>query len=202
MPNWCISTVSIHSNKKEIELLWNKLQEATSANPEGADFGNMWLGNLVLHVGKKWEDVDCRGAISWMNKTSDNIIDIDVESAWSPQLEPIKLMAEKYAPNASVYYTAEEPGCELYYTNDPDMVGKYIVGTWMHWSCSQNISGNDDEKLACFEEREPITEGELREALIEVLGIADGNYTIRELIHMFTEKYEGAYVYQYEYVEI
>lgn len=192
MPNWCISTVSIRSNKKEIELLWDKLQEATSANPEGADFGNLWLGNLVLQVGEDWNDVGCRGAISWMNKTSDNVIDIDVESAWSPQLDPIKLMAGKYAPNASIYYTSEEKGSELYWTNDPDMIGKYIV----------DVFCNEDEELAFLEEQEPMSEIELRDALLEVLGESEANKTTSELIRMFTDKFEYTYVYQYEYVEI
>ena len=39
-------------------------------------------------------------------------------------------LVEKFIPEAEITYTAEEHGCEIFYTNDPDLVGKYVVDSW------------------------------------------------------------------------
>lgn len=68
------------------------------------------------------------------------------ETAWSPMLEMWVKIVDKYSPKTKIFYTAEELGCDLLYTNDPDIYGKYYLNSW---DCSI-------ETVDCIEEEDLI----------------------------------------------
>lgn len=81
----------------------------------------------------------CRGSIEYMDDFYDDDEEITSFSftqadAWSPCLLMWKeIIARNYSdangPLILLWYQAEEPGCELYYTNDVD--GRFYPDTWV-----------------------------------------------------------------------
>jgi len=132
MPNWCFADLMIKTKStKDAETLEKELEKAFSSNPLNADFGNVWLGNLLLQIGMPEEEVirgpvGCRGSALFWEREED-AIHFQMESAWSPHVECVKLFVDHYVEDASITYEAEEPGNALYWTNDPDVAGTVAV---------------------------------------------------------------------------
>lgn len=132
MPNWCATYITIQNeNEEELKRLEEELTNALKGND--SDFGDNWLGNLLLYLGYSLDEVStgpisCRGSIDYIERFDDELL-IDMQSAWTPHLLPIKLFTEKYAPESEILYTAEEPGFELYLTNDPEKENRISVFT-------------------------------------------------------------------------
>lgn len=198
MPNWCYSSVNIRGPKDEIGKFDKQVKEACSSNPLKADFGDWWLGNLLLHLGYKDDDVvqgdiRCRGSIiDYDVSYEENYGDIllSVESAWGPHLGPIALMRDKYAPNCVIVYVAEEPGTELYWSNNPDYYGCWHV----------DIFDYEVKDLALLHDCEPFSDEDLNRALEQIL--CHSGTTI-ELIQEIQVKYPDSVCFdKYEYVPL
>ena len=93
-------------------------------------FGNTWLGNLVNYLGGDWEKVYCRG--EWMcreyNKEK-NTLTFTTETAWREMDEWRKFIESCYK-TIKILYVTEEPGMEIYKTNDKDAIffkSKYVL---------------------------------------------------------------------------
>ena len=136
MPNWCSTRITInHENVDELKNLEALINECTRTNYMENGFGLKWLGNIVGNSGigtvdtKKSTDLRCRGSLTYM-ELYDNQLTIDTETAWVPMLEMWVKLLEKYLPDAELIYMAEEPGCAIYCTNDPTLVGKYLIDSW------------------------------------------------------------------------
>ena len=58
----------------------------------------------------------------------DDQLKIMTETAWGPMNEVFDLICKKF-PGLTYYYQAEEPGCELYWSNDTEGLHfcKYLV---------------------------------------------------------------------------
>lgn len=135
MPNWCSSTVNIIASKDSLDILESKINQATSSNKLNAGFGNEWLGNLLLFIGFSDDDVvngkiRCRGSIDDVSRVSGEMLTLHTTSAWSPHIECIKVFVDHFVDDAEIYYTAEEPGCGLYWTNDDDIAGTIYMDWW------------------------------------------------------------------------
>lgn len=133
MPNWCCTNITItHNDEMKIKEFSRLLREWTSFDRRENGFGHKWLGNVVLGSGvgtvdaERGTDLRCRGRIVDYY-LSDNELVINTETAWVPMLKMWLKVLEKYLPNAELIYNAEECGCGLSYTNDPTLVGKYIL---------------------------------------------------------------------------
>lgn len=140
MPNWCSTYIEIkNENKDELKKLHDLLDEWTSKNYMDNGFGASWLGNIVLGSGigtvdkDKETDIECRGWLEYM-QLYDNTLTLQTETAWCPKLNIWKLLCEKYLPNSEIIYSAEEPGMEIFCTNDSDLAGKYrlTANGWVH----------------------------------------------------------------------
>lgn len=128
MPNWCMTNLIIAGNETELEGLEKLLKKWTSKEYSPSDFKSSWLGNIVLGAGFKISDDEteefrCRGAVDWIGNVEENeqrlaYLEIEYESAWEPMIAMWYAVAEKYAPHCKVYFYAEEPGFELYQSND------------------------------------------------------------------------------------
>ena len=118
MPNWCDTTYKCVGDPKEVRALHKILKyidrRKTTIVRNG--FGKWWLGNLVTKLGGKWENYCCRGEITGYSFDGD-VLEITQYTAWCEQEGVRRIIQEKF-PSIKVYYREEEPGCEVYYTND------------------------------------------------------------------------------------
>ena len=136
MPNWCLTKILItHNNENELKVFDKLLDQWTSRDYMKNGFGHNWLGNIVLGSGigtvdtNSETDFRCRGTIDYKDLYKDELT-IETSTAWSPMLRMWVELVNKFIPNADITYTAEEPGCGIHYTNDPDLEGKYILDSW------------------------------------------------------------------------
>lgn len=173
MPNWCYTQIKIEH--KNVEAFKKKIEAWTAHNYCENDFGNFWLGNVVGNSGIDNIDsgefsISCRGSITSMEQTNDNILIIHTETAWSPALKMWRLLLENYLPGAALTFAAEECGMELYVTNDPSYVGNYIIDTY-----------NED----VIDYMDNVSESNLREYLMDLLHTDETN--IEKLLQMKEE---------------
>lgn len=135
MPNWCYTNITINcKNAKEAKMLHNKIEEWTTSDYCKNGFGRFWLGNIVGNSGidsmKDGKDfsVRCRGTLEYLDyKEGENTVSAVTETAWCPMLKMWEKICEKHLTEHEIIYTAEEPGCGLFYTNDPVLSGVYII---------------------------------------------------------------------------
>lgn len=109
MANCCSTTYKCVGDPKEIAELHGILESLTSRR--------QWLSELVTELGFDNSTLRCRGEILDYNLDPDNILTIYQETAWCEQ-EGVRNSIEKKFPSIKVYYRDEEPGCEVYCTND------------------------------------------------------------------------------------
>lgn len=192
MSNLCATDITIHGNTNEIALLWHHLQKATSCSAVETGFGDTWLGNILEYTGHKYTDYSCRGHIEYMDRQSYDEIVISQEDAWSPQLMPIVLLTEKYAPGAEILFTAEEPGFGLYDTNDPQYIGLWVVSCW------EKEDGMPEE---LFDNSDYYTTDELKAVLSKCCEAKDIDAMVEEACSkfhsLFINQYVEASVYDY-----
>lgn len=118
MANLCCSSYTFVGDEKEIKELYELMKglENEEAPLAKSDYGQHWLGNLVVALGGKWSDIWCRG--TWTDLTiGKGILTFMTETAWSPANELMDFICRKY-PSMEYFFYAEESGCLLYETND------------------------------------------------------------------------------------
>lgn len=128
MPNWCSTNYTIEGPKKELKSLKEKILTWTSPKtcPRPKN-GENWLGNIVLGAGLDIEKIECRGIIECLSDVETNddtsTLTFQTETAWTAMNEMWYQILAKYAPNCTLYFSSEEPGCEYFVKNDEE--GKY-----------------------------------------------------------------------------
>ncbi len=211
MPNWCSTDIKIIiDNKKDGVEFYNKLKDWTSHSYIKNDFDNSksgafygWLGNVVGHADiDPTNDVNfskyrCRGEITFLDAFighNEVEITIDTETAWEPMLQMWQAVAEKHIgyhengiPKFSIFYTASEPGCELFWTNDPD-----IAGTWTY----------EDEDDTTYELSESDVKRRLKERYAADLEEHDTNDCSLDALLEMTYDDDNCWLYKYKLVEI
>lgn len=198
MPNWCFTNVAIHDDEGKIDTLFDEFSKALSIK-SGSDFGTGWLGNLLMHIGYSEDDasygqVRCRGTVLSAEKVDKNEINLQTESAWSPHLECVRLFVEKYSDTAEIIYSAEEPGLELYCTNDPLLVGKYVVDKFFDVEPDVDLYFDYECSKEEIEER-------LVSLFRDVSGFDNLCKKASEYVESFSE-YNYIYFHEYEYVPL
>lgn len=193
MANWCNTNITINNeNEDELRAFEKKLQEWTSKNYVNTDFGLNWLGNIVGNSGidtienGDFQNVRCRGLVSYIGEVIDGQLDIQTETAWVPMMKMWVELCEKYLPDAEIIYTAEECGNCLYETNDPYMKDHYIVDAYdiddieSDWEASEDYVREVIQKLLHTEETD-----------------------INKLMEMFYDSdVEGISIHKYNYTDI
>lgn len=119
MPNWAYTQYRVVGDKEQLCRLYdimNKLENMPEPGLHESDFGASWLGNLVIKLDGKHEDVYCRGYWSNLN-IEDEYLTFDVESAWGELYETRKFI-EKQFPDIKIYFQCEESGNCVFETND------------------------------------------------------------------------------------
>lgn len=118
MPNWCDTTYKCVGKEEEILSLHatlETLQKDIKSRVENG-FGHMWLGNVIDALGGDWEKFSCRGEIESFS-LDDGVLTIFQSTAWNEQ-EGFRYFIQAKYPSIKVYYLEEEPGCDVYFTND------------------------------------------------------------------------------------
>ncbi len=116
MPNICTTDYVFEGEERELNALYNTMNNLQNQEKDGLD-------DLAQALGKKSSDLlDCRGG--WISlERADDTLRTTIESAWTPRYELHTILKETY-PTLCIYYKAEEPGCEIYVKNDAE--GKYF----------------------------------------------------------------------------
>ena len=135
MPNWCNTTITFHGkNAKKLNDLITKWTEESLSD---VAFGSRWLGNCLVNSGilefkdAAFGEIRCRGSIEYYDLTDDEELTVVTETAWSPMLKMWDIINKKLNLNLEIIYTAEEPGLEVYMTNDPSMKDIYAVDIYI-----------------------------------------------------------------------
>ena len=134
MANICTTNYVIEGKKEELDALCQKMKELQGQN----------LGQLVKALGKKPEEVECRGECTELVREGDTLR-MTFKTAWPPCYEVTQLMKAVY-PSLRIFYKAEEPGNEIYLKNDAE--GKYFPET--------EADGHPFDLMTEESEREPI----------------------------------------------
>jgi hypothetical protein len=138
MPNWCSNYVRIicksNEDAQKVSETLCKWMDADEDND--TDFGKKWLGKFLIQAGVVDRDsinsvnIGCRGWVDWIEPDF-NEVRVETQTAWGPQINMWKLIADKHWPGVvkEILYDAVEPGSEIYWTNDPDLLNEphYIV---------------------------------------------------------------------------
>ena len=216
MPNWCWSQVHISTDEEKLNKLYEEMKKALSSNPLGADFGNEWLGNLLVYTGMDKDEVlhghiNCRGSITDYDIDENGELMMTLETAWSPQFGAIKAFIEYVLDDENdedakydydFRYTAEESGCELYCSNEDGTVGAYYIDAW---------NPNDDADMDALSANYSYCyEDDVKRGLIKFLeakGLpTDGSF--EELCDRVKKAFEGedcengfVSFHQYDYVD-
>lgn len=129
MPNWCDTTYKCVGKKEDIQSLHKTLAQLRAMKKPFVKngFGNLWLGCVVNILGGKWEDVRCRGEIIDFSIDGDILV-IFQSTAWCEQ-EEFRYFLEQHYSGMKIFYQEEEPGCDVYYTNDE--TGDYFSDKYM-----------------------------------------------------------------------
>ena len=105
-----------------------------------------WEGNIIMALGatdKELSENYLRGFIQEYELDGDTVR-IEAEEAWGAS--DFRYLLRTLMPKLTVYFIVEEPGCEVYATNDAD--GKYFPERFYVDTCV-----NGDYKSEYFETR-------------------------------------------------
>lgn len=198
MPNWCYTDIDIYGEKEKVEFLHKKLEEWTSKNALENSFGTNWLGNILINSGvisadqlDKVPHPSCRGSLIYLDLDT-NIepaaLYVQTETAWGPMLQMWIEVLQKYNLDLEIVYKAVETGCEIYFTNDPCMQGKYIIDLF------EQVDGAESDWEA--------TEEEVKETLHKLLKTDDEDF--EKLLQQFydSELCEKMSINPWEYVPL
>lgn len=126
MPNWASTSYRIEGSKSDLKRVYGVIDDFMSERrkPIDEDASNDWEGNVIRALGGTEEQMEkacLRGYIQEYEMDGDTIC-IEAEEAWGTT--DFLYLLEQIMPELKVYYLVEEPGCEVYATNDCE--GKYF----------------------------------------------------------------------------
>lgn len=184
MPNWCNTTYKCVGDPKEVKELFsiveNIFHRKQPIQPNG--FGPLWLGELVNDLGYNWKEHSCRGEMTDYSYDGEGCLTINQCTAWCEQ-PGVRYVIEDKFPSINVYYMDEEPGCEVYRTNDSE-------GSW--FSEKYLLEGDD-----CHEYFETIEQAS--EYINEYYGLNTTNdlFDIQNKLDEYIERQDNYDLYLY-----
>ena len=189
MPNWCSTAYVVEGDAKEIQSLYDLMQELQEMEKPTIEngFGTTWLGCLVDALGEDWKNVDCRGSWSEL-ELDDGVLRFNTETAWAPCSETLELLLNKF-PSLSYFYRTEEPGMAIYESNDSE--GLYFPERYL----LDVLTPEQEYHYEYFEELNDVFEWLEEKFDQPVTSIADMN----KLAEQWKEQYEYAFCYLHEF---
>ena len=169
MANICSTTYKLIGSKKVISNFYKKFEKALDNSEHHS------LSEVFKAIEPEFKDdtLGNDGWVTFLERTSDDEITIDVESKWS--MDTILNSDEEYPvlEDIDIFYEAEELGCEFYQSNDYNNLyfpNNYIV-----------ISDNE---ISYFEEEEDVIKYINDEFSVSVKNM--------ESLYNFIEKYNNS----------
>ena len=142
MPNWCMTAYTIEGNKRTLNRIKNAIERCLSGEfPKEENSAYNWEGNVLNALGIKFkkrngEHKYCvRGFLYEKPILDDCVLKLNAEEAWS-RTDFAELLKRKF-PSITVYWVAEESGCDIFQTNDTE--GKYYDEKYWVDAC---VNGN------------------------------------------------------------
>ena len=132
-------------------------------------------------------DVRCRGSWNGLEMDGD-VLKFSTETAWAPCSETFDLVREAF-PNLRYYFQAEEPGMEVYETNDE--FGTYFSDRFFLDACSP-----EEEYLSEYFETQEDAFAWLEEKCGEPIKSAED---VKALDERWQSKSEDAFCYLHEF---
>lgn len=139
MANWASTSYCIEGSKKDLKRLYKLIDGFMTGKekPFWEDSAENWLGNVIKALGATEEQMKnnyLRGFIETYELDGD-VLRIAAEEAWGTT--DFRHILKKLMPELTIYYIVEEPGFEVYATNDAD--GKYFTERFNVDAC---VNGN------------------------------------------------------------
>lgn len=199
MPNWCYNQEVIIGPEDEIRPLYNDLSKWTSEEYIENGFGTEWLGHIVargINESREYENYACRGKIIDLfepEKTDDDSeykISFSSETAWGPMPEMWHALLEKRAPNCRYYYYAEEPGCEIYCSNDVEhenFTRESVITAYVENEDMKYLSDELRHNLQWDDSYYGYSCKDIKDILSNLFD--DKNASMEELVNRFNEEY-------------
>lgn len=135
MANWALTNYLIEGSEKDLEKIYEVINSFMSEQqaPVEENASANWEGNIVKALGATEEQMMknyLRGFIQEYKMAGDTII-IEAEEAWGDT--DFRHVLKTLMPELTIYFITEEPGCEVYITNDAD--GKYFPDRFYVETC-------------------------------------------------------------------
>lgn len=139
MPNWCLTDYMIEGSEESLK----KINDALLNHDVVEDSSENWEGNVLIALGyseKELRGVNTkyylRGFVTSYEppKSFEYPLSLNCEEAWN--VTDFRKLLEEKLPDVKVYFTAEEPGCEYYVTNDEE--GIYFPDRYYMDACIGN----------------------------------------------------------------
>lgn len=144
MCNYCFNSIRAMGNKTAIKHLHKAITDLLKSKNAGV------YELLAAHnyTEKELESVYRRDYISYCEREIDfdtihkqYYFDFYTESAWAPNLEMLfKLVKDKYMGQIKLIYISEEPGNEIYQTND-EFNAVWADKYYMEYSLKNDVGG-------------------------------------------------------------
>ncbi|MDY3852935.1 MAG: hypothetical protein SO013_08660 [Prevotella sp.] len=190
MANWASTSYRIEGSKSDLEKVFNVIDGFMTGKrkPVKENASMDWEGNIVKALGATEEQMSknyLRGFIQTYEMDGD-IISIEAEEAWG--LTEFRHVLTQLMPELTIYYIVEEPGCEVYATNDSE--GKYFTDRFYVDAC---INGNYDSDY--FETEE--------QAIKYAATLLRKENVTRDEVKEWTKEQEGddyLYIHEFEHV--
>ena len=207
MSNWCLTKIDINTDSDETaQTIHDNIEQWLKApEDESINGGDDWLGCLAVNSGviASYDDIDespiaCRGEVECLTLDGDGVHML-TSTEWGPMLEVIYRALEKNfdLDGIDIVYSAEEPDCDMYVTNDENVAGTYRVDIYSD-AGDQVLDAFGMEDGGC----DNYSEEDLIEKLKKAFGIGDDeNPTIDELLDIATE-YPSIYIHLWEYASL
>ena len=154
MANYMFSNYVIEGEKSELdefEAMLRRLEamEEKDFPIKDVSWGSKWLGFIVNELGENYEEFNSKGCWYNLERRSDGVLSIDMESAWFPPEDLMDLIAEKW-PSFEFYFYREEPNSDVFETNDVE--GKYFPRRYRLLACVPVKGEDGKEEFVDFEE--------------------------------------------------
>ena len=190
MANWASTSYRIEGSKSDLERVYGMIDNFMSERrkPVEENASKEWEGNVVKALGATDEQVSknyLRGFIQEYEMDGDTIR-IEAEEAWGAT--DFRHVLAQLMPELTVYYIVEEPGCEVYATNDE---GKYFTDRFYVDACV-----NGDYRSDYFETEE--------RAMAYAANLMDMEMVSKAKIESWNEDHEAdgdfIYIHEFKYV--
>ena len=190
MANWASTSYRIEGSKSDLQKVFNVIDDFMTGRkkPDEERTSMEWEGNIVKELGATEEQMKnnyLRGFIQTYEMDGD-VVSIEAEEAWGAT--DFRHVLAQLMPEHTVYYIVEEPGCEVYATNDSE--GKYFTDKFYVDAC---IDGS-------YESDYFTTKESAMKYAASLLGKEE--VTVEE-VEAWTDAQEGddfLYIHEFEYV--